>query len=179
MADKSDLLLNHLFSNCLGTRNIIIKGDKLLPAFWAEESIMLWPKPIFCFITAKQGNISANWAVVLTQAHSWDSISNNLVQLQMDGKNREEENITLKHRINKKDEVVQTLNSHLFKCSGGMSWRRHITALWILSPFIYLDRGLVLLVENIALRLPRWLTSGKTCLKRLCGYTIENVFIEV
>lgn len=85
----------------------------------------------------------------------------------------------LKHRISKKDEVVQTLNSHVFKCSGGLSWRHHIIALRILSPFIYLDKGLVLLVENIALRLPRWLMSGKTCLKRVYGYPIENVFIEV
>ena len=73
---------------------------------------------IICFITVKPGN---SFSLFVTAAER------PLI-------NMEEENITLMHRITKTVDVIQTLDIKraLFKCSGGMSWRRYVTCIKVI-----------------------------------------------
>lgn len=117
------------------------KVTSLLEAFWIENARLcdtpppLPPqKPIDCFITAELGNIISHSCCCADA--SWDS--RQLRPIWRGRRGAEERRITQKmHRINRERlfKGQETLNSHFFNCSGGMSRRRHGTLDWALQEF--------------------------------------------
>lgn len=70
----------------------------------------------------KSENISAISVVALPVAHNWDSVSIDMMWLLISTEEEEDNTDTQDYQERLRGFKHQTLNSRLFRCSGGMSW---------------------------------------------------------